>query len=498
MQMIKIRVAKTASKSNAVQVIEYKNSKRKILKHIGSGKSESELSILLDYANEWIKSYKGQLALFNEAKPDNILYLSQSEFLGTYYSFLYETISAIQEQIGYGSLLHPLLHDLVVMRILEPASKLRSIDLMKQYFGLHHSRKNYYTQAPKWLDLKQKVEDKTVVFAQQTYNFNYDLVFYDVTTLYFETFEEDELRKNGFSKDKKSDQPQILVALIVSKEGFPVAYQIFEGSTFEGHTFIPFIQSFAANNKVENMTVVADAAMISDANVEALKQEGIHYIVGARLGNVSAELLAKIDTQLSRIDEQHIRLQTDKGYLICSFSKLRYRKDKYEMEKQIQRAITLIETPSKAKKTKFTKSKGGQYELNQKLIDKTKKLLGLKGYYTDLREDHCSSKDIIERYHQLYKIEQAFRITKSDLATRPIFHFKQQPIQLHILICFMALTTSKHIEIQTKVSIRKFLDECKKITDARMLNKITQKVLPIRTKMTEPMSKFLTLLKIPH
>jgi transposase len=326
----------------------------------------------------------------------------------------------------------------------------------------------------------------------------YSLVFYDVTTLYFETFEEDELRKNGFSKDKKSDQPQILVALIVSKEGFPVAYQIFEGSTFEGHTFIPFIQSFAANNKVENMTVVADAAMISDANVEALKQEGIHYIVGARLGNVSAELLAKIDTQLSRIDEQHIRLQTDKGYLICSFSKLRYRKDKYEMEKQIQRAITLIETPSKAKKTKFTKSKGGQYELNQKLIDKTKKLLGLKGYYTDLREDHCSSKDIIERYHQLYKIEQAFRITKSDLATRPIFHFKQQPIQLHILICFMALTTSKHIEIQTKVSIRKFLDECKKITDARMLNKITQKVLPIRTKMTEPMSKFLTLLKIPH
>ncbi|MFM7983044.1 MAG: transposase, partial [Candidatus Fonsibacter sp.] len=254
---------------------------------------------------------------------------------------------------------------------------------------------------------------------------------------------EDELRKNGFSKDKKSDQPQILVALMVSKEGFPVGYQIFEGSTFEGHTFIPVIKSFSTINRVKNLVVIADAAMISDENVEALKQEGIHYIVGARLGNIKAELLEEIDTKLPRVDEQIIRLQTNKGYLICSFSKIRFRKDKYEMEKQIKRAKDLIATPSKSKKTKFTKSKGEQFELNQKLIDKTTKLLGIKGYYTDLKEVDCSSKNVIERYHQLYKIEQAFRIAKSDLATRPIFHFKQQPIQLHMLICFMALTTAK-------------------------------------------------------
>jgi hypothetical protein len=238
--------------------------------------------------------------------------------------------------------------------------------------------------------------------------------------------------------------------------------------------------------------------MISDNNVEALKQKGIHYIVGARLGNVNAMLLAEIDAKLLREEEQIIRLQTDKGYLICSFSKLRFRKDKYEMEKQIQRAQNLIITPSKSKKTKFAKSKGEQYELNQKLIDKTTKLLGIKGYYTDLKEEDCSSKNVIERYHQLYKIEQAFRITKSDLATRPIFHYKEQPIQLHMLICFMALSIAKHIELQTKVSIRKFVDESKKISDARMLNKITQKEINVRVKITEKMSKYLTLLKIPH
>jgi transposase len=149
---------------------------------------------------------------------------------------------------------------------------------------------------------------------------------------------------------------------MVSKEGFPVGYQIFEGSTFEGHT----LQSFVKSNKVENLVVIADAAMISDDNVEALKQKGIHYIVGARLGNITAELLEEIDTKLSRVDEQIIRLKTDKGYLICIFSKTRFRKDKYETEKQIQRAQNLIATPSKSKKTKFTKSKGEQYELNQK------------------------------------------------------------------------------------------------------------------------------------
>ena len=238
--------------------------------------------------------------------------------------------------------------------------------------------------------------------------------------------------------------------------------------------------------------------MISDENVEALKQEGIYYIVGARLGNIKAELLEEIDTKLPRVDGQIIRLQTNKGHLICSFSKIRFRKDKYEMEKQIQRAKDLVETPSKSKKTKFIKSKGEQYELNEKLIDKTTKLLGIKGYYTDLKEAECKSKNVIERYQQLYKIEQTFRITKSDLATRPIFHFKQQPIQLHMLICFMSLTTAKHIELQTKVSIRKFIDECKKISDARMLNKITQKEISIRVKITPKMREYLTLLKIPN
>jgi hypothetical protein len=496
--MMKVRLVKTASGAQAVQVIEYRNYRRKILKHLGSAKTETALSDLMICAEEWIQSHQHQLSLFEQDSPSNILHLNQCEYLGVYHHFLYETLSAIQTQIGYANLLHPLLHDLVIMRLLAPASKLRSIELLEQYFGLQHSRKNYYKLAPQWLVLKELVEAKVAAFARQGYAFSYDLLFYDVTTLYFESFEDDELRKKGFSKDKKSDQVQIVVALIVSKEGFPIAYEIFEGNTFEGHTFIPTIEAFIDKHAVENMTVVADAAMISDANVEALKQAGIHYIVGARLGNIGADLLKQIDTQLTRKDGNTIRLTTDRGDLICSYSSLRYRKDKYEMEKQIQKAKDVIATPSKKKRTKFTQSEGEQLGLNENLIAKTTTLLGIKGYYTDLSQQVCNTQTIIERYHELYRIEQTFRISKTDLRARPIFHFKQEPIQLHLLICFMALTIAKHIELTTKASIRRFLDECKKITDARLLNKITNQEITIRVKPTDKIIGYLQSLKIPH
>lgn len=298
---------------------------------------------------------------------------------------------------------------------------------------------------------------------------------YDVTTLYFETFEEDELRKNGFSKDNKSQQPQILIALMVSKEDFAIAYEVFSGNTFEGKTIVPVIKNFIQKNEVKNFTVVADAAMISAENVKLLPQSDINYIVGARLGNVSAELLEEIDQTIGREDGKSIRLKTPNGDLVCSYSSLRYRKDKYEMEKQIEKAKQVVERPSKNKKLKFTQTNGATISLNEALIGKTQKLLDLKGYYTNLNTTIADNETIMARYHELYRIERAFRISKSDLQTRPIFHFKEEPIKLHILIYFTALVIAKHIELETAISIRKFIDETKCIADGEILNKITNK-----------------------
>ncbi len=496
--MLRIRVIKTASGASAVQVIYYRKRKRVVFKHIGSATSSQELESLKLVAQDVIKNFNPEISLFEGAKLDNLLYLDKTEFLGVYSTFLYEVITGLISQIGLDKIKKQLLLDLVVIRIVEPASKLRSIELLDAYFGIKHRRQSYYQSAPQWLLLKEEIEGIVVEFAKRNYNFNFDLLFYDVTTLYFETFEEDELRRNGFSKDNKSKQPQILVALMVTEEGFPIVYSIFSGNTFEGHTIIPVVNAFIKKHAVKEFTVVADAAMISTTNIHEFQKNSISYIVGARLGNLSNEMIEMIDKRITREDGKSIRIKTDNGFLICDYSSVRYRKDKHEMEKQIEKARAIIETPSKGKKLKFIKTTGEQVVLNQALIEKTKKLLGIKGYYTNLDESIANNKSIIERYHELYRVEQAFRISKHDLQTRPIFHFNEEPINLHILICFIALVVSRHIELTTGDSIRKFLTACKNITDARMLNKITNKETRIRAKYNDKILDYIKSLNLPH
>uniref|UniRef100_UPI00404B9B9D IS1634 family transposase n=1 Tax=Flavobacterium sp. TaxID=239 RepID=UPI00404B9B9D len=494
---MKIRVVKTASNANAVQVVRYQQNIRKVLHHVGSAHNEEDLKNLMILAEEWIKDYSQQLSIFPDESPNKLLHLNHSVFLGVKYRYFYQQIDFVLDKMGL-DILPALLRDLVIIRIFEPASKLRSLELLNQYFGVHHNRKTYYKIAPKCIDLKETVEQKVVDFAKANYAFSYDLLFYDVTTLYFETFQEDELRKNGFSKDNKSQQPQILIVLMVSKEGFPIAFEIFAGNTFEGHTIIPVIKNFINRNNVKDFTVVADAAMISTENVKQLTQNSINYIVGARLGNIAAKTLDIIDKNISREDGKSIRIKTDNGYLICSYSSVRYRKDLYEMNKQIEKAKQVIEQPTKSKKLKFTQSKGEQIILNDALIEKTKKLLGIKGYYTNLDESTADNETIMKHYHELYRVEQAFRISKSDLQTRPIFHYKEQPIKLHILICFMALVISKHIELKTEISIRKFVDESKKVVDGEILNKITNKMVTVNAEPNQKIKDIISKLFAPH
>jgi len=496
--MLRIRTVKTGSGASAVQLYYYLNRKRIIYKHIGSAKSETELEQLLIVAQDFIDNYSPTLPFKEEVKFNNLLHLDKTEFLGVYYTFLYDVLLSQFELIGFTSISQKLLLDLAIIRILEPGSKIRSIELLKEYFGIKHNRQTFYKSASKWLELKNDAEQIVVDFLRRTSKFNFELLFYDVTTLYFETFDTDELRKQGFSKDNKSQQPQILVALMVTPDGFPVGYEIFTGNTFEGHTILPVIKSFISKHKIKKFTIVADAAMISNENIKNFYAEKINYIVGARLGNISKTLFNEIQSNLIKKDGNTIRISTEKGFLICSFSDVRYRKDKYEMEKQIKRAELLKNEPSKIKNVKFLKTENKEANLNTELINRTTALLGVKGYYTNLDEKTADNDTIIARYHDLYKIEQAFRIAKSDLQTRPIFHYKEEPIKLHLLICFMALVVAKHIELETNISIKKFITEMRKVSDARMYSNLTKREMRIRAKMTPIIETIITKLKLSH
>lgn len=335
-----------------------------------------------------------------------------------------------------------------------------------------------YEKLPKMNMLKSDAESYAVAYAKEHLSFDFSVVFYDVTTLYFETFTEDAdgFRKTGFSKDNKANQPQIVIGLIVTREGFPVSFEVFEGSTFEGKTFIPTITKFRDTYDIKNLIVVADAAMISFDNIEKLKDNNLSYIVGGRVANLKRSEMEEISKNLGNTDGGTTRIATERGLLICDFSATRYRKDKWEMEKQIVKAEKLLEKNEGIKRTKFLMNKDKKKTeqiLNTELIEKTKLLLGIKGYYTNLITE--SNETIITHYHNLWHVEKAFRIAKSDLEARPVFHHKKEIIEVHILIVFISLCVVKAIELLTKHSIKKVKDMIWQILDIEFTDTFTKR-----------------------
>lgn len=495
--MLRIRTTKTFSGAVAVQVVRYEGKRTVVIKHIGSGRNDKEIVLLRKEAAAWIQDVSCQQSLFGKEfeERNRIIQLDKCKFLGVRYSFLYEKINAVFKVIGFNKL-ERLLLDLVAMRIVEPASKLHSISLLRQFFGVSYTASDIYRAMTRFTGLKDQIEAILVHFAKDRLNFDFTLVFYDVTTLYFESFTEDNFRKCGFSKDNKGSQPQILIGLVVNSDGFPISFEVFEGNKFEGHTLLPAILDFKRKYHISNLTVIADAAMINKDNVRELLSHELNYIVGARIGNLSNKQIQEISGKLNRVDKKSIRLNTKNGYLICDFSLKRFHKDSQDLKKQIQKAEAFLRDPSLARKSKYLiNTVKTKYVLNQKLIDKAKLLLGIKGYYTNLNKP---KKLIIERYHDLWKIEKSFRIAKSDLKIRPIYHFKMNTVKSHILICFMALAVLKYLEIKTGQSSQKIIELLMSITDARLLDTINDREITIRIDITDEVRKLLGIIGLPY
>ncbi len=501
-----IRTTKTSSGATAVQVVHYVHRKREVLAHIGSAKNEDDLLSLKKIASDWIHGKSNeQMSLvpqFKEQLSSTIVQIDKCQYRGFRYQLFYDCLWSLAVKFKFHLIsesdakMVKILNDLVIARIAAPSSKLESFEFISDYFGITHGRRDFYRTLAELPKLKSAVEARIIAVARKNFGFNFSLVFYDLTTLYFESFETDELRKIGFSKDNKASNPQIMIGLLVNDLGFPISYQVFAGNKFEGHTLMPSILALKKKYKIKQMTVVADSAMISDRNVEFLKSQNLHYIVAARTANLPIQTIEEISQKLDQKDEATIRIQTaSKGDLILSFSQKRYQKEKREMEKQLEKANHYLNQPSAVeiiKRTKFLKGKKLGYELNQDLIHKTTLLLGIKGYYTNC--SNLTNEEIISNYKNLWNVEKSFRISKSDLKTRPIFHNKQQAIETHILICFMALALAKYIEIKTGKSIKSVTKELKKVTDARIFDQINKREFVMRSEINESLKEILRMI----
>ncbi len=481
-----VRTVKTSSGATAVQIVRYEKRKTIVVSHIGSAHAKDAITSLKEEAQKQIEKTSIQKSLFpkEKQKTSPILVINKSEYLGARYTFIYEVLSSLLNFFKFDKLGSQLLFDLVIMRIIQPVSKLESLEYLSEMFGIIYKEGSLYQEIAKFPKLKNIVQESVIAIAKNQFSFDFSIVFYDVTTLYFESFKDDPegFKKPGFSKDNKANQPQIVIGLIVTKEGFPVSYEIFEGNTFEGKTFIPTIVDFKDAHKVGNLTVVADAAMISFPNVQSLITNNLSYIVGARTANLKLDQIKTISEKLNQTDGASTRIETERGLLLCDFSLKRYQKDKREMDKQIAKAERLLQENDVFKRTKFIKTESKtKQSLNENLIEKTKLLLGIKGYYTNLVSE--TDETIIKHYHNLWHVELAFRIAKSDLAMRLIYHFKKQTIEAHILICFMALAVCKYMELKTEKSTKKIIKLLKSITEARIKNLLTGEIITMKQKL---------------
>lgn len=488
--MLRVRKVKLASGGTSVQIVSGGHD-YKIIKHVGSTKDQVKLNNLIKIAYDFVRKSEKTSPLFPEnlnyeSKNETVL-VSQLDFVGLNYSFAYELLNKYYKLNGFDLLDDNLLKDLSIIRIIDPCSKLRSLKLLSKYFEINYTKNTLYKGLLRFNKLKDKAEEIAFEYAKKYLSFDFSLVFFDITTLYFETFKEDkeEFLKPGFSKDGKPAQPQILVSLVVTKEGYPIAMDVFSGNTFEGHTMIPTIEKFKKLHNIENLTIVADAGMLSFDNIQKLISKNIKYIVGARVSNLPLKLIKEASNTLNRREGTFFQVQTDKGLLICDYSVKRANKNRSDRKKQIQKALNQINSNYKQnKRLRFLKeTTKSNFTINNELIEKDELLEGIKGYYTNL--ENLAPSLIVSRYKDLWHVEKSFRIAKSDLLARPIFHYKKESIKAHILIVFLSLCLIKSIEIKNDKSIREIKDVIMSVPDVRLLNNTTGEIITKRQKNRE-------------
>lgn len=465
-----VRKKKNKSGSISIQIIQKTNGINKVVKTIGSSKDEQEIDRLFRQAQELIPRMFNQITIFDspinipradELNNDDIRVVGPELIFGKVFDY-----------IGFNRIPDQLFRDLVISRITHPGSKLKLAEYLQENNRKEVSADNIYYFMDKLNNkYKSKVEDISFNYTRKLLNGKIGVVFYDMTTIYFESSQPDELRETGFSKDGKHQHPQIFLGLLVGVNGYPIGYDIFEGSIYEGHTLIPVLEKFEARFNLDKPIVVADAGLLSNKNIQALKEKSYTFILGARIKNESKNVKQEInnfnfqDDQIAKINK------SDGTTLFVSYSEKRAKKDKFNRERGLKRLEKSLKT-GKLTKSNINKRGYNKYlklegELTVKIdylkFEQDDKWDGLKGYITNTKLEAIQ---VIDNYNNLWKIEKAFRISKTDLKIRPIYHRIRERIEAHICISFVAYVLYKDLErilSASGISMKKAIESINKM-----------------------------------
>ena len=484
-----IREKYNSSGSVSIQIIDRKDRGYKVIETVGCAKSEAEKQLYLDIATKRVKAlnkrYYPSLFDVTEEKKESLEFIDLSN----------KALIPVGDELIYGKLFeslgcygidvldekrHKLFKALVISRILYPGSKLYLMDYLA-YFKQEHIDKN---QIYRFLDtlyqekIKEQIERCVFNHTRKIMNDTITITFYDVTTLYFESENEDDLRRIGFSKEGKLARPQVLLGLFTTLEGYPLSYEVYEGNTYEGHTLTDILEKFQDRfNLATKPIVVADKGMLSSANIAYLENNGYTYILAYKIKAVDEALKSKIANSVFTSDgdihtieiEKSISYKDDeekkqkmaiKQKLILTYSSKRAKKDKKSREKAIEKIEATL-TKKNLTKTdlklsyyaKYLDVKSDEsctmyYALNPEKIELDAKLDGIKGFATN--DFTLKANEVIAHYQNQYAVERAFRISKTDLRIRPIYHRLEHRIKAHILISFVAYALFREFERKMK------------------------------------------------
>ena len=359
-----------------------------------------------------------------------------------------------------------ILRDIVIARIANPASKRASVLKLEEDFGITIDLDKVYRMMDKLggraIDkIKKTAYENTLSLLGGKIN----VIFYDATTLYFESFTGDELRVCGYGKDGKNGQPQVLLALMVTNEGLPIDYEVFSGNTYEGNTLGDALAKIRDKYEISSVVFVADSATASSNNLARLEKlkDTISYIVGARIKNMDKAMKEKIlDSKNYKEIEPGLSVATfdyNAKRLVVSYSDRRAAKDGHDREKAIKKLAQKISKSKSAKShipnsgyRKYLKINGNSsIEIDEGKIEADSVWDGLHGVITNSELDAAS---VLKKYNELWTVEAAFRVTKHDLAVRPIFHWKPERVRAHIAICFIAYSLIKNLEYRVKLQYK--------------------------------------------
>ena len=489
-----VRRLKHKNGKTYIQVVSKSSGKYKVTKSFGSGESYETIERLANQASDWIRTNSGTQKLdFNN---EGSLYRNVLDNITSHKLVGIDLVlGKIFDEIGFNQIEDELFKDLVLYRLVYPKSKLKTTEYLYRYQQKNYSEDDIYRYMDKLYDSqKELVQQISFEHTQKVLGEQISLVFYDVTTVYFEIDNEDELRKTGFSKEGKHQNPQIVLGLLVSKDGYPLAYDVFEGNKFEGHTMLPVLEAFKEKYALKQLVIVADSGLLSIQNIAELTSKNYEFILGARIKNENQAIKDKI-LSLSLKNGESTVVEKDRSKLIITYSDSRAKKDKYNREKGLRKLEKRIKSGKLTKANinnrgynKYLKLEGEMdVSIDHNKFQKDAKWDGLKGYLTNAQ---LTKDEILENYAHLWRIEKAFRVAKTDLKIRPVFHRKQKRIEAHICLTFTAYKVYKELDRQLKIkksdlSPEKVIEILQSIYQIETKNPINQEVIKHTLILTE-------------